>query len=171
MSRFKSIYLAILVVFVASACTSPEPALTTVAEPMIPAEADSMPNQELEAERIAERFPKAQTVAGSEVRYIITRLADGPIALADSNVSVNYRGMLWNGDVFDSSYDRGRPIQVLLGRGNVIRGWDQGIPGMRVGEKRTLIIPYSLAYGTLGSPPSIPARATLIFNVELMAVN
>ncbi|KAL0905215.1 hypothetical protein M5K25_027404 [Dendrobium thyrsiflorum] len=86
-------------------------------------------------------------------------------------VKVHYRGMLTNGNIFDSSYERGDPIEFELGKGQVIKGWDQGLLGMCVGEKRKLKIPSKLGYGAQGSPPKIPGGATLIFDTELVAVN
>ena len=86
-------------------------------------------------------------------------------------VKVHYRGKLTDGAVFDSSYERGDPIEFELGTGQVIKGWDQGILGMCVGEKRKLKIPAKLGYGPQGSPPTIPGGATLIFDTELVAVN
>lgn len=82
-------------------------------------------------------------------------------------VGVNYR----RGDVFDASWDRGEPFPFTLGAGMVIPGWDQGIEGMKVGGRRELIIPPSLAYGPQGRPPSIPPNETLIFVVDLLSVN
>ncbi|KAM0821943.1 hypothetical protein ACQ4PT_071838 [Festuca glaucescens] len=86
-------------------------------------------------------------------------------------VKVHYRGKLTDGTVFDSSYERGDPIEFELGTGQVIKGWDQGILGMCVGEKRKLKIPSKLGYGESGSPPTIPGGATLIFDTELVSVN
>ncbi|ONM56156.1 Peptidyl-prolyl cis-trans isomerase [Zea mays] len=86
-------------------------------------------------------------------------------------VKVHYRGKLTDGTVFDSSYERGDPIEFELGTGQVIKGWDQGLLGMCVGEKRKLKIPSKLGYGPQGSPPTIPGGATLIFDTELVAVN
>ncbi|VFQ77729.1 unnamed protein product [Cuscuta campestris] len=86
-------------------------------------------------------------------------------------VKVHYRGKLTDGSVFDSSYERNDPIEFDLGNGNVIKGWDQGLLGMCVGEKRKLKIPSKLGYGESGSPPKIPGGATLIFDTELVAVN
>ncbi|KAJ7298631.1 hypothetical protein O6H91_11G087100 [Diphasiastrum complanatum] len=86
-------------------------------------------------------------------------------------VKVHYRGSLTSGSVFDASYDRGEPFEFLLGSGQVIKGWDQGLLGMCVGEKRKLKIPSKLGYGAQGSPPKIPGGATLIFDTELVAVN
>ncbi|KAJ8428477.1 hypothetical protein Cgig2_029930 [Carnegiea gigantea] len=86
-------------------------------------------------------------------------------------VKVHYRGQLTDGSVFDSSYERGDPIEFELGSGQVIKGWDQGLLGMCVGEKRKLKIPSKLGYGDQGSPPKIPGGATLIFDTELVSVN
>ncbi|PKA54872.1 Peptidyl-prolyl cis-trans isomerase FKBP15-2 [Apostasia shenzhenica] len=86
-------------------------------------------------------------------------------------VKVHYRGKLTDGSIFDSSYERGDPIEFELGSGQVIKGWDQGLLGMCVGEKRKLKIPAKLGYGAQGSPPKIPGGATLIFDTELVAVN
>ncbi|XP_024384007.1 FK506-binding protein 2 [Physcomitrium patens] len=87
------------------------------------------------------------------------------------SVSVHYRGTLTDGTLFDESYGRGQPFDFKLGQGSVIKGWDQGILGMGVGEKRKLKIPAKLGYGAQGAPPKIPGGATLIFETELVAVN
>ena len=85
-------------------------------------------------------------------------------------VAVHYTGMLTDGTVFDSSYKRGEPIEVKLGAGQVIQGWEMGLLGMKVGEKRRLTIPPELGYGQGGYPGVIPPNATLIFEVELMSI-
>ncbi|KAL0286383.1 UNVERIFIED_CONTAM: Peptidyl-prolyl cis-trans isomerase FKBP15-2 [Sesamum angustifolium] len=87
------------------------------------------------------------------------------------SVKVHYRGKLTDGTVFDSSFDRGIPFEFKLGSGQVIKGWDQGLLGMCLGEKRKLRIPPKLGYGEQGAPPTIPGGATLIFDTELVAVN
>ncbi|TYH11124.1 hypothetical protein ES288_A07G233500v1 [Gossypium darwinii] len=86
-------------------------------------------------------------------------------------IKVHYRGKLTDGTVFDSSFERGDPIEFELGSGQVIKGWDQGLLGMCVGEKRKLKIPAKLGYGDHGSPPKIPGGATLVFDTGLVAVN
>ena len=92
----------------------------------------------------------------------------GPVAEKGHTVSVHYTGTLENGQKFDSSRDRGEPISFVLGSGQVIQGWDQGIQGLRVGDKAQLTIPSDLAYGPRGIPGVIPGGATLVFDVELM---
>ena len=94
----------------------------------------------------------------------------GAVAEKGKTVSVHYTGTLENGTKFDSSRDRGEPIEFPLGVGYVIPGWDQGIAGMRVGDKARLTIPGHLAYSPQGIPGVIPPNATLIFVVELVGV-
>jgi FKBP-type peptidyl-prolyl cis-trans isomerase len=85
-------------------------------------------------------------------------------------VTVHYTGWLEDGTKFDSSVDRDKPFQFTLGTGGVIKGWDEGVAGMKEGGKRRLVIPSELGYGAAGSPPVIPPNATLIFDVELIDV-
>jgi FKBP-type peptidyl-prolyl cis-trans isomerase FkpA len=92
------------------------------------------------------------------------------IAKQGDHVFVNYTGTLTNGTKFDSSYDRGEPIDFVLGKGQVIKGWDEGIQGMKVGEKKHLVIPPEKAYGASGIPGAIPPNATLVFDVELVDI-
>jgi len=86
-------------------------------------------------------------------------------------VSVHYKGTLEDGKKFDSSYDRGEPIEYTFGIGQVIQGWEEGLKGIKVGGKRTLTIPSEMAYGERGAGNVIPPNATLIFDVELVAIN
>ena len=95
------------------------------------------------------------------------KVGTGEVAKVGDGVSVHYRGTLLDGSVFDESKNRG-PIQFRLGSGEVIKGWDEGVAGMKVGGKRQLTIPSALAYGPEGKPPTIPANATLKFDVELI---
>ncbi|KAE8751090.1 hypothetical protein FOCC_FOCC002175 [Frankliniella occidentalis] len=86
-------------------------------------------------------------------------------------LQVHYAGRLVDGTEFDSSYERKQPLSLTLGAGQVIKGWEQGLLGMCVGEKRKLVIPSHLGYGSNGAPPKIPGDATLIFEVELVAID
>lgn len=85
-------------------------------------------------------------------------------------ISIHYKGTLLDGTKFDSSYDRSTPFETTIGVGQLIKGWDEGIPGMKVGGKRKLTIPYTMAYGEKGIANVIPQRATLVFEVELLEI-
>jgi FKBP-type peptidyl-prolyl cis-trans isomerase len=100
-----------------------------------------------------------------------TTLGDGPEAKPGSRVSVHYTGWLTSGKKFDSSKDRGQPFSFKLGGGQVIRGWDEGVEGMKVGGTRKLTIPPELGYGARGAGGIIPPGATLVFEVELLGVS
>ena len=106
----------------------------------------------------------------SGLQYTETKTGSGPQAQRGDLVSVHYRGRLDDGTEFDNSYDRGQPFQFVLGRGNVIAGWDEGIALMKEGGQATLVVPSSLAYGGHGAGGVIPPNATLTFDVELVAV-
>ncbi len=110
----------------------------------------------------------------SGLRYEDHKIGDGATATAGQKVSVHYTGWLdqdgEKGKKFDSSVDRGRPFDFPLGAGRVIRGWDEGVAGMKVGGKRTLYIPSKLGYGARGAGGAIPPNADLIFDVEVLKV-
>lgn len=97
-------------------------------------------------------------------------VGEGAEAVAGQEVTVHYTGWLTDGTKFDSSKDRYQPFSFVLGEGYVIKGWDQGVQGMKVGGKRKLTIPAELGYGTRGAGGVIPANATLVFEVELLQV-
>lgn len=99
------------------------------------------------------------------------KVGTGAEAKPGAKVSVHYTGTLMNGTKFDSSVDRGTPFEFTLGAGEVIKGWDEGVVGMKVGGKRKLVIPYDKAYGEEGHPPDIPPKSALKFDVELVGVN
>jgi FKBP-type peptidyl-prolyl cis-trans isomerase FkpA len=110
----------------------------------------------------------------SGLKYTDTTVGTGAEATKGKKVSVHYTGWLYNDGVkgakFDSSLDRGQPFSFGLGAGQVIRGWDEGVAGMKIGGKRTLIIPPDLGYGARGAGGVIPPNATLMFDVELLGV-
>jgi FKBP-type peptidyl-prolyl cis-trans isomerase len=115
--------------------------------------------------------PSIQTVTtASGLQYQDIVVGTGAEAQPGSTVSVHYTGWLTDGTKFDSSVDRNKPYEFPLGQGHVIRGWDEGVSGMKVGGQRRLTIPPDLAYGENGSAPVIPPNATLIFDVELLEV-
>ena len=113
--------------------------------------------------------PGVKTDSGLE--YWDIRIGHGDPAKEGSHVRVHYTGWLTNGKKFDSSVDAGTPFDFTIGNGEVIKGWEEGVTGMRVGGKRQLRIPPSLAYGAQGTPDgTIPPNATLIFDVQLLAI-
>ncbi len=141
-----------------------EPAAEAPAEQTVPAEdaAD------------APEDPAASAPAADAVTELVIEdleEGDGAEAKAGDNVTVHYTGWLTDGTKFDSSLDRGEPFTFDLGQGYVIKGWDEGVAGMKVGGKRKLTIPSDMGYGDAGAPPSIPGGATLVFEVELLSVN
>jgi len=105
----------------------------------------------------------------SKLQIVDTKVGTGPEAKVGDTVKVHYTGMLLNGKEFDSSRE-GEPFQVTIGQGQVIKGWDDGLPGMRVGGKRTLTIPSDMAYGESGSGDKIPPNAALKFDIELVEI-
>jgi peptidylprolyl isomerase len=104
------------------------------------------------------------------MKIIDHQIGEGAEATSGKTIAVHYTGTLEDGKKFDSSLDRGQKFVFLLGRGQVIKGWDQGIAGMRVGGNRRLEIEPNLAYGARGYPPVIPPNAMLIFEIELLDV-
>ena len=106
----------------------------------------------------------------SGLKYTDQVVGTGDVAVAGKTASVHYTGWLENGKKFDSSVDRGQPFSFPLGAGRVIKGWDEGVQGMKVGGKRKLTIPSDLGYGSRGAGGVIPPNATLIFDVELLGV-
>jgi len=116
--------------------------------------------------------PKATGTAPKELQASDVVVGTGTEAKSGDKVTVQYVGQLFaNGKEFDTSWKKGRtPFEFTVGQGQVIQGWDQGIPGMKIGGRRVLVIPADLAYGAAGSPPTIPANAPLIFVVDLKKI-
>lgn len=106
----------------------------------------------------------------SGLKYNDDQVGNGAAPSQGQRVSVHYTGWLTDGTKFDSSRDRGQPFQFTLGRGEVIKGWDEGVASMKVGGKRKLTIPPELGYGARGAGGVIPPNATLVFDVELLDV-
>lgn len=122
-----------------------------------------------DAAAIAEKWPAA-TVTPSGLRFVQRRPGTGSPPATGAMVVAHYHGTFLDGTKFDSSYDNGVPFSFRVGAGEVIKGWDEAFAQMTRGEKRTLIVPWWLAYGSEGRPPRIPPRATLVFEVELLDI-
>lgn len=119
----------------------------------------------------SEKNPSGNEVTTSSgLKYIDQVVGTGDLAVAGKTTTVHYTGWLTTGQKFDSSVDRGQPFSFPLGAGRVIKGWDEGVQGMKVGGKRKLTIPSDLGYGPRGAGGVIPPNATLIFDVELLGV-
>jgi peptidylprolyl isomerase len=117
----------------------------------------------------------AMTRTSSGLQYEDTQVGTGPTPAKGQTCSMHYTGWLWvnnaKGAKFDSSLDRGKPFPFPIGAGRVIKGWDEGVATMKVGGKRTLLIPPELGYGAAGAGGVIPPNATLLFEVELLGVS
>jgi len=122
----------------------------------------------LEGTKLADFTPITAQV--TELQKIDLTEGNGAVAQAGANITVHYTGALAStGVVFESSKDSGNP--ATFGLNGLIKGWQDGIPGMKAGGKRRLVIPYAQAYGEAGSPPKIPAKSDLVFDIELISVN
>src|ERR1700690_151020 len=156
-----------------SACTAlteppaPEPVSTETTSAAPPPSASAAPAHSAPPPPPA---PSAAPAADEKVTMTTIKRGKGAAAKAGDKVSVHYVGTLADGKKFDSSRDRDKPFDFVLGQGQVIKGWEQGVAGMKIGEKRKLVIPPSLAYGPQGRP-GIPPNSTLTFEVELLAVS
>jgi peptidylprolyl isomerase len=127
------------------------------------------PAPRIQVEPESAACPRLQT-SPSGLQWIDTVVGDGHTPTVGQTLTVHYTGTLEDGARFDSSLDRGEPIQFPLGQGVVIKGWDEDLATMKPGGKRTLIIPPGLGYGEVGAPPVIPPNATLRFDMELIRV-
>ena len=106
----------------------------------------------------------------NELEIIDITVGDGKEIIKGALITAHYRGLLENGTPFDSSHDRGKPFQCVIGTGRVIKGWDIGLIGMKVGGKRKLVVPSHLAYGERQIGSLIPPNANLVFEIELLEV-
>ena len=112
----------------------------------------------------------AEVTTASGLKIQDLRVGDGASPLPGQTIQVNYVGTLENGREFDNSYKKGGPVDFKIGVGKVIKGWDEGLMGMKVGGKRRLFIPSKLGYGPMGNGPNIPPNSNLIFEVELLGI-
>jgi FKBP-type peptidyl-prolyl cis-trans isomerase len=131
----------------------------------------AQPAQEQEPKTVEPANEAAhEIVTPSGLKYVDLKVGAGAEAKAGNTVEVHYTGWLEDGTKFDSSLDRKQPLRFKLGAGQVIKGWDEGVAGMKVGGKRKLIIPAALGYGRMGAGSVIPPNANLVTEVELLAV-
>ncbi|QQR51822.1 FKBP-type peptidyl-prolyl cis-trans isomerase [bacterium] len=134
-----------------------------------PTDTNSDAGQTQSANTESSPSPQMTTAPSGKLESTDISVGTGDEAVAGKTVSVHYTGTLTDGTKFDSSLDRGQPFEFVLGTGQVIKGWDDGVAGMKVGGKRKLVIPPDLAYGDRAQG-SIPANSTLVFEVELLGV-
>jgi peptidylprolyl isomerase len=164
---FKFSSLALLAAVTTAATAQTTPPSTTATKPAVHHTAATT------ATSTTALSPKIPKVVGIpkilySLKYIDISVGTGPLAQSRKYYTVHYTGYLTDGTKFDSSVDRGTPITFPYGAHQVIPGWDTGFEGMHIGGKRRLFVPYQLAYGETGRPPTIPAKAELIFDVELI---
>lgn len=131
---------------------------------------NNLPMNDDQDKKASVASPQTQAVNELQVQIVIPGTGEQKVQAGDT-ITVHYVGTLTNGIQFDSSVDRGQPFQVVIGVGQVIQGWDRGIIGMQVGEKRKLFIPADLAYGAQGAGNAIPPNSALIFEVELISID
>lgn len=152
---------------------SSAPAAVEQSETLIAQSASDLLADETEEDVMAEdaMVPEEEVVTtDSGLQYVVIAEGDGAEPQAGNRVYVHYVGTLEDGTKFDSSRDRGKPFNFTLGQGQVIKGWDEGVGMMKVGDRRKLIIPPELGYGARGAGGVIPPNATLIFDVELLRI-
>jgi len=128
----------------------------------------TLPHSRKGSRRMSDPQPQVVTLSG--LKYVDEVVGSGDSPTKGKKVRVHYTGRLTDGKKFDSSVDRGQPFEFVIGVGQVIKGWDEGVATMKVGGKRQLIIPADLGYGARGAGGAIPPNAELIFDVELLGV-
>lgn len=138
-----------------------------VSAPLLQAQREKLPPEDLAF--VEKNWPEAKKT-NTGLRYIVLREGQGEMPKPGNKVAVIYVGRLLNGKVFNQLDDRTKPFVFRVRRGEVIEGWEQILQQMKVGEKRMVVIPSELAYGTRGRPPDIPRSATLVFDIELLEI-
>lgn len=172
----KITFLFLIIGLVASLLAACGDSPTSTAVPTVPVNTPNVPQAPQPTTAAVGAASGVPAITGASVKtpsgleYIDEKVGDGAVATAGKTVSVHYTGYLTDGKVFDSSRTRGQPFSFPLGAGRVIKGWDEGVVGMKVGGKRRLIIPAALGYGAQGAGGTIPPNAQLIFDVELLNV-
>jgi len=161
--KIPKLVLFLIIPFILSTCAKENVANVAKDETAGPKEGTVMSENDV----IKQMWPNAIKTS-SGLMYVVIKEGQGNKPKKGSMVTAHYTGTLLDGKKFDSSVDRGKPFQFAVGMRQVIPGWDEAFLDMKKGEKRTLIIPYNLAYGEAGHPPVIPPKATLVFDVELI---
>lgn len=139
----------------------------TLAAPLLHAQRERLTPDEIDY--VEQKWPGTKKT-GTGIRYLILKEGDGPSPKPGDRVGVYYTGTLLKGEKFDERLAPGEPLNFRVARGDVIVGWDQILPMMKLNEKRVVIIPSELAYGARGRPPSIPRNSTLVFEMELASI-
>ena len=142
--------------------------MAALGAPALRAQREKLPPEDLEF--VEKTWPEAKKT-NTGIRYIILKEGSGPVGQAGDRAQVLYVGRLLNGTIFDQGTDKEHAFKLRIGRGEVIVGWDQVLKQMKAGEKRLVIIPPELAYGTRGQPPKIGRNATLVFEMELIELS
>jgi len=136
--------------------------------PALRAQREKLPPEDVEF--VEKTWPEAKKTS-TGIRYVIQKEGTGALAKPGDKVQVLYTGRLLNGTIFDQHLDPKDPFALRVARGEVIQGWDQILQQMKLGEKRLVIVPPELAYGSRGQPPRIPRNATLVFEMEIIALS